>query len=175
MAGNIEPRPTTHTSSTYLPGHLATMASIELTTEHGKCIAILVLLWIQQQLVFVIAVALARKKSGIQPPTLYPRDSEIKKLNLSDKDVDSYMCTQRVHQNNVEFLTCYFPIMMIAMIDYPTKTFYASVVVLLGRMVTALGYYQGAGKRVAGGWFHLGEWYVVYLAGKFAYKLVSDA
>jgi len=148
---------------------------IALTSEHGKCIAILVLLWIQQQLVFSIAVAIARKKTGIDAPTLYPRDSEIKKLNLSEKDVDSYMCVQRVHQNNVEFLTCFFPVALLAMIDNPTKTFYASIVVLMGRMVTALGYYRGASKRVAGAWFHFGEYYVVYLAGKFAYKLIHEA
>ena len=78
----------------------------------------------------------------------------IKALNLSAKEVDSYMCVQRMHQNNVEFLSCYFPMMIISMMYYPTETFYASTVVLAGRMVTALGYYQGASKRVFGGWFH---------------------
>ena len=65
--------------------------------------------------------------------------------------------------------------MLLAMIDNPTKTFYASIVVLMGRMITALGYYSGASKRVAGGWFHFGELYIVYHAGKFAYKLISEA
>jgi hypothetical protein len=151
------------------------MVSIELTQEHGKCIAVLLLLWIQQQLVFVIAVALARKKTGIQPPTLYPRDSEIKALNLSVKDVDSYMCAQRVHQNNVEFLSCYFPVMILAMLDNPTATYQASIVVLVGRMITALGYYSSASKRAFGGFFHLGEFRVVYIAGRFAYKLITGA
>lgn len=89
--------------------------------------------------------------------------------------VDSYMCVQRVHQNNVEFLSCYFPIMILAMLGNPTKTFYASVVVFLGRMVTAIGYYGAAKKRVAGGFFHFGEYYTVYLAGKFAYNLMTEA
>ena len=40
------------------------MVSIDLNQEHGKCMAILVLLWIQQQLIFAIFVAIARKKSG---------------------------------------------------------------------------------------------------------------
>ncbi|KAL7543752.1 hypothetical protein ACHAXR_013444 [Thalassiosira sp. AJA248-18] len=151
------------------------MVSIELTQEHGKCIAVLVLLWIQQQLVFAIAVAVARKKSGIDAPTLYPRDSEIKALNLSAEQVDSYMCAQRVHQNNVEFLACYFPIMILAMLGYPSETLYASTVVFLGRMITAVGYYSGAKKRVMGAWFHFGEYYTVYLAGKFAYNLITDA
>lgn len=61
--------------------------------------------------------------------------------------------------------------MIISMVNYPTETFYASTVVLAGRMVTGLGYYQGASKRVFGGWFHFGEYYVVYLAGKTAYNL----
>ena len=151
------------------------MVSVELTAEHGRCIATFVLLWLQQQLVFAIAVGLARKKSGIQPPTLYPRDAEIKALNLSSDQVDSYMCVQRVHQNNVEFLACYFPAMLVAMLGYPAETYRAGVVVLLGRMVTALGYYKGAKKRVVGGWFHFGEYYTVYLAGKFAYDLMQDA
>jgi hypothetical protein len=63
--------------------------------------------------------------------------------------------------------------MLLAMINYPTETFYGSTVVLLGRMVMALGYYGGAKKRVMGGWFHFGEWYVVYHAGKFAYDLIK--
>ena len=150
------------------------MVTIELTQEHGKCIAVALALWIQQQLIFAIQVTIARKKSGIQPPTLYPRDSEIKALNLSVKDVDSYMCVQRVHQNNVEFLSCYFPIMILAMLYNPTRVFYASLVVLIGRMVTALGYYKGASKRVAGVFFHFGEYYVLYLVGKFAYILIMD-
>ena len=85
------------------------------------------------------------------------------------------MCVQRMHQNNVEFLSCYFPMMIISMMYYPTETFYASTVVLAGRMVTALGYYQGAPKRVFGGWFHFGEYYVVYLVGKTAYNLILES
>ena len=149
------------------------MISIELDQDHGKCIAVLVLLWVQQQLIFTIAVAVARKKYGIQPPTLYPRDSEIKSLNLSPADVESYMCVQRVHQNNVEFLSCFFPVMMMAMIDHPTQTYHASVVVWIGRMFVALGYYRGASTRVVGAFFHFGEYYVVYLAGKFALRLIA--
>lgn len=151
------------------------MVSVELTAEHGRCIATFVLLWLQQQLVFAIAVALARKKSGIQPPTLYPRDAEIKALNLSSDQVDSYMCVQRMHQNNVEFLSCYFPAMLVAMLGYPAETYHAGVVVLVGRMVMALGYYGGAKKRVFGGFFHFGEYYTIYLAGKFAYDLIQGA
>lgn len=63
--------------------------------------------------------------------------------------------------------------MIMAMLDSPTATYQASIVVLVGRMVTALGYYSGASRRVFGGFFHFGEWYVVYLAGAFAHKLIT--
>lgn len=105
----------------------------------------------------------------------YPRDAEIKALNLSSDQVDSYMCVQRMHQNNVEFLSCYFPAMLVAMLGYPAETYHAGVVVLVGRMVMALGYYGGAKKRVFGGFFHFGEYYTIYLAGKFAYDLIQGA
>ncbi|KAL7427693.1 hypothetical protein ACHAXH_000999 [Discostella pseudostelligera] len=85
------------------------------------------------------------------------------------------MCAQRVYQNNMEFLTCFFPIMILAMLDSPTGTFHASVVVLVGRMVKGLGYYRGASKRLFGWFFHFGEWYIVYLAGAFARKLITNA
>ena len=123
---------------------------------------------------FAIMVAKARKRTGIEPPTLYPRDSEIKQKQLTPKDVDSYMCAQRVHQNNMEFLTTFLPIMLVAMLAYPEETFKASLLVLAGRMVTAMGYYLGASKRVVGGWFHFGEYYCVYLVGKLAYTLITS-
>ena len=59
-----------------------------------------------------------------------------------------------------------------SMLDNPTATYQASIVVLVGRMVKGLGYYRGASKRLFGWFFHFGEWYIVYLAGAFAYKLI---
>jgi uncharacterized MAPEG superfamily protein len=149
------------------------MIVIEPTSDHGYAIVVLVALWLQQQLLFAMKVSLARRKFGIQPPTLYPRDSEIKTKNLTDAQVSEYMCVQRVHQNNVEFLSVYFPVMIIAMLGYPMQTAHAGAVVWIGRMATALGYWRGAEKRIIGGFFHFGEFYTVYLAAKFAYELIT--
>jgi uncharacterized MAPEG superfamily protein len=147
--------------------------TLELTSEHGYAIAVLLALWFQHNIIFVVKVAMARFKFGIQPPTIYPRDSEIKAANLTQAQVDEYMCAQRVHQNNVEFLSAFFPVMLIAMVENPTHTAYAGAVVWLGRMMTAIGYWGGAKKRVIGGWFHFGELYTVYLAANTAYKLIT--
>ena len=147
---------------------------LELTSDHGYAIAVLLAIWFQQQFIFTIKVAMARSKFKIQPPTLYPRDSEVKAAQLTPEQLDEYMCTQRVHQNNVEFLSTYLPVMVIAMMGYPSKTAYAGAVVWLGRMAVALGYWNGAGKRAAGAWFHFGEFYTIYLAAKMAYDLISN-
>ena len=149
------------------------VTSIDLTSEHGYAVAVILALWFQHNLIFVIPVALARRKFGIKPPTLYPRDSEIKALKLSDDEVDDYMRTQRVHQNNMEFLTAFLPILMISSIMFPVQSSYAGAVVWLGRMVVAIGYWKSPQKRVWGAWFHFAEYYIVFLAGKTAYQLIS--
>ena len=147
--------------------------TLELMSEHGLAIAVLLALWVQQQVIFAIKVTLARKKVGIEAPTLYPRDSEFKAKNLTSAQVDEYMCAQRVHQNNVEFLTAFFPVMLIAMVANPTSNAYAGAVIWLGRMVTALGYWSGANTRVFGAWFHFSELYTGYLAATFVYELIT--
>ena len=147
--------------------------SIVLTAEHGYAIAVIVALWFQQQFIFTLPVALARKKYGIEPPTLYPRDSQIKSLSLTEAQVDDYMCVQRVHQNNMEFLVAFFPLMIISSIMFPMQSAHGGAVVWLGRMLTAIGYWRGAEKRMWGAWFHFGEYYIWYLAGKSALTLIN--
>jgi len=105
---------------------------------------------------------------------MYPSESEIAELKLSKEDVTEYNCAQRIHQNNVEFLACYFPVMIVAGLAFPMETAYAGSVVLAGRMATAIGYTKDASKRVWGAWFHIGEVYTTFLCGKLAYQLITD-
>lgn len=147
-------------------------SSIDITHEHGYAVAVILALWFQQNFIFVIPVALARRKFGIIPPTLYPRDSQVKSLSLSEAQVDEYLRTQRVHQNNVEFLAAFFPIIMISSIMFPMQSAYAGAAVWAGRMLTAIGYWKSADKRIWGSWFHFSEYYLVYLAAKTAFQLI---
>ena len=59
---------------------------------------------ITQQLILLIPVIKMRSETKIQAPTLYPRDSEISKLNLTEEQTDRYLRAQRAHQNNARFL-----------------------------------------------------------------------
>ena len=143
--------------------------------EFGYIIALTVAFFVQQQVIFVIPVVRARAATGIKAPTLYPRDSEIKKLNLTDAQVDDYYCKQRAHQNNVEFMSVFMPIFVLAgsmggVID-TMQVVYAGLVVLGFRMLGGLGY--SAGLRKYSGFFHLGELYILYLLGKAAYDMIT--
>lgn len=149
--------------------------TIDLTEEHGWFFLSVLALVLQQALVFVIPVSIKRRKTGIKPPVLYPTDSLIKELKLSKEDVEKYLCTQRVHQNNVEFLVTFWPVYFLCGLVDPLSSAYAGAVVFAGRMFTAIGYWHGANKRVIGAWFHIPEYYLYFTLGKISYNLITSA
>ena len=57
--------------------------NINISKSYGYVLIVGVLLYLTQQLLMVIPVALERKNTNIKAPTLYPRDSEIEKLKLT--------------------------------------------------------------------------------------------
>eukprot|EP01032_Pedospumella_encystans_P031039 gene31039-35027_t len=151
------------------------MSAIQIPAEYGYVLIVALAFWIQQNIIFVIPVGLQRSKTGIKPPVLYPNDKLITNLKLSESQVDKYMCAQRVHQNNIEFLVMYFPLFLISSLENPVHAAAAGAAVWLGRMVTALGYWNNASSRIYGAWFHIPELYTIYLVGKLAYSLTLQA
>eukprot|EP00605_Chrysophyceae_sp_TOSAG23-4_P002344 GSChrysophyteH1.ASY1.ANO1.2592.1 assembled CDS len=133
---------------------------IETSREFGYVVLVAIGFFLQQQLMFVIPVVMARKSTGISTPTLYPRDSEIKDLRLTDEQVRDYMCKQRAHQNNVEFMSVFMPLYCLA----------GGAFILFFRTIGGLGY--SAGYRKYSGFFHLGELFILYLLGKAAYDMI---
>ena len=123
-----------------------------LPADFGLVVAVSVGFYIQQAILFVIPVAIQRSKTGIKPPILYPTDSVIKELKLTETQVTNYMCAQRVHQNNMEFLTVFFPIFLLAGLYEPRNAAIAGALVWVGRLVTGLGYLISPSMRVIGGW-----------------------
>ena len=128
------------------------MSAIQIPVEYGYVLLVAVALWIQQSIIFSIPVGLQRSKTGIKPPVLYPGDKLISNLKLSEAQVDKYMCAQRVHQNNMEFLCVYFPMFLLSSLENPVHAAAAGAAVWLGRMITALGYWSSASSRVYGAW-----------------------
>ena len=152
-----------------------TTLQIPIDSQYGYVIALGVLFFVQQQLFFAIAVAFVRKKYKIKPPTMYPSDSLIKELKLKKEDVMKYNSVQRVHQQNVEILVTFLPMFFVAGLYDPMFTCYAGIVVFIGRTITAIGYYYDPNARLFGAFYHFGEFYIVYLCGRFAYSLLSKS
>jgi uncharacterized membrane protein YecN with MAPEG domain len=123
-----------------------------LPKNFGYVIAMMVAFWVQQSIIFVIPIAIQRSRTKIQPPVIYPNDSLIKELKLTEDQVGNYMRAQRVHQNNMEFLCVFMPIFFVAGLFNPMHTAIAGAAVWVGRLMTAMGYWHSAGARAAGGW-----------------------
>jgi len=145
---------------------------MEIKPEYGYVLLIAVLLYIHQQLVLVIPVIKQRQSTGIKAPTLYPRDSEISNLKLSDEQVNQYLRAQRAHQNNVELTSVFMPLFLIVGLFEPTQAAIAGAIVLAFRVLGGIGYLHG--KRMIGAGFHIGELYILYLAFKIAFGFITS-
>jgi len=145
---------------------------MNIKKEYGYVLIIALLLYITQQVLMVIPVMRERSSTKIKAPTLYPRDSEIKKLNLSEDDVLKYYRAQRVHQNNVEAMSVFMPLFLIAGIFQPIKAAIAGSIVWVFRLVGGIGYLYG--KRMYGAPWHLGELYLLYIVGYSAFELLFN-
>jgi len=143
---------------------------MKVKKEYGYVLFVALLLYLMQQLVFLIPVLRERSKTKIEAPILYPRDSEIQKLNLSEEQVMNYYRAQRTHQNNVESMSVFMPIFLVAGLFEPKNVAIAGSIVLIFRLIGGIGYLYG--KRVYGAPWHIGELYLLYIVGKIAYKMI---
>ena len=143
---------------------------MNIKKEYGYVLIIALLLYITQQVLMIIPVMKERSSSNIKAPILYPRDSEIKELGLSKEQVLNYYRAQRVHQNNVEVMSVFMPLFLIAGFFEPTKVAIAGAIVWIFRLVGGIGYLYG--KRMYGVPWHLGEIYLLYIIGKTAFDLL---
>jgi len=143
---------------------------MNIKKEYGYVLIIALLLYITQQVLMIIPVMKERSSSNIKAPILYPRDSEIKELGLSKEQVLNYYRAQRVHQNNVEVMSVFMPLFLIAGFFEPTKVAIAGAIVWIFRLVGGIGYLYG--KRMYGVPWHFGEIYLLYIIGKTAFDLL---
>jgi len=147
------------------------MMELKISQEYGYVLLIAIFMYLAQQLVMVIPVIRARSLTKIKAPTLYPRDSEIKKLQLKEEDVDYYLRAQRAHQNNVEFMSVFMPLFLIIGLFEPKKTAIGGLIVLVFRIIGGLGYLYN--KREFGAAFHLGELYILFIGFQIVYSLLK--
>jgi len=147
------------------------MTSLEIDKDYCYVLLVGLLLYLTQQLVLLIPVMQMRNETKLKAPTLYPRDSEISKLELKEETVDKYMRAQRAHQNNVELMSVFMPLFLIIGLFKPKETAIGGLIVLIFRIIGGIGYTFK--KRMYGAPFHLGELYVLYLGFLIVYELYT--
>lgn len=146
--------------------------STRLPNDYGYVMGVGLGFYLLQSAGLSAAVVMARRRAGISPPTMYPRDSEIEALGLTPTEVEEYTCVQRAHQNGMEFTHIYLPMLLVSGVTNPILAASAGLVTLIGRIVSAVGYCGGPKGRHLGGFFHVGELVTLVLVGKTAWNLV---
>eukprot|EP01079_Euglenida_sp_SAG-EU17-18_P001429 gene1429-2777_t len=115
-----------------------------------------------------IFVGMARKKYGVNYPTLYAtatagsttEDGENSKLvskAITEEDAFAFNCVQRVHQNNCEILPTMLVTTLIGGLIFPALAGALAMLFVVGRAVYAWGYYQEPKKRIYGGFYNIGS------------------
>ena len=145
---------------------------MNIKKEYSYVLIVGLLLYLTQQLFMLIPDMKSRNDTNIKAPVLYPRDSEIKELKLTDTQVLNYYRAQRVHQNNVEVMSVFMPIFLIIGLFKPSKVAIAGLIVLIFRIIGGVGYLYG--NRMYGAGWHIGELYLLYIVGKTAYELYTE-
>ncbi|GMH51431.1 hypothetical protein TrST_g4614 [Triparma strigata] len=144
-----------------------------LSPNYGYVLLTSLAFYLMQNFIVVLPVLLARRKYSIKAPVQYPSDSLVKEKKLSKDDIHHYLCVQRAHENNVEFFSFFLPLYLVTGLfpDCTDHTIVSGLVILAFRLLGALGYPYGL--RKFSGFFHLGEWYVLWMFGREAYKLTQ--
>lgn len=110
----------------------------------------------------VLRVCAARRKYGIQLPTMY-----------SDTNV-VFNCIQRSHQHFLEYYPQTLMMLFLSGFEYPKVAAGAGVVYLAGRVVYAIGYSSGdPNKRLFGGFMYCGLFTLLGLSTRLGLRVLG--
>ncbi|ORX45070.1 membrane-associated proteins in eicosanoid and glutathione metabolism [Hesseltinella vesiculosa] len=94
-----------------------------------------------------LSVGAARSKARVPYPYLYADKEEAEK----DENKHIFNCTQRAHQNTLEFYPVFTTLLLIGGLKHPELSAKAGAVFVLGRFLHAIGYRTGSvNRRVPG-------------------------
>lgn len=85
------------------------------------------------------------------------------------------MCAQRAHQNNMEFLHLYIPLLLVAGLFNARSASIAGLLTLLGRTIGMVGYTVGRKTRRYGSFYMIPMMYTLYLVVNFSVYLVTSS
>ena len=109
----------------------------------------------------------ARKAFNVPYPALY--------ADSSNKNEKEFNCVQRAHQNSLENLASFYPILILAGIRFPISAAVAGIVYNFGRILYFRGYCTGDPKKRMQGWpQYFGILALLGMVFRFAYQLAMS-
>uniref|UniRef100_A0A7S1NDF5 Glutathione S-transferase 3, mitochondrial n=1 Tax=Eutreptiella gymnastica TaxID=73025 RepID=A0A7S1NDF5_9EUGL len=132
------------------------MPSLAITEDFGYVILVIGISWIMNFYLVFLVIA-ARKKYGVEYPTLYAESSH--------KNAEKFNSAQRAHQNTLENWAPVQILMLVNGLVYPQAAACCGLIWVLGRFVYGFGYaYAGPKGRMAGGLLsHVGDFPLILM------------
>ena len=110
----------------------------------------------------------ARKAFNVPYPALYAESSH--------KNAKEFNCVQRAHQNSLENLISFYPLLILAGARFPITAAVAAVLYNVGRILYFNGYCTGDPKARMKGWpQYFGVLALLGGVFRFAYEVIMTA
>jgi glutathione S-transferase len=120
-----------------------------------------------QHIYMASGVMKARKAFNIPYPTLYAESS--------DKNAKEFNCVQRAHQNSLENLISFYPMLILAGVRFPVTATVAGLLYNFGRVLYFNGYCTGDPKKRMNGWpQYFASFTLLGAVFRFAYELIRS-
>lgn len=145
---------------------------ITVPAEFAYVAGTVVASWFIHHGYMAVKVMNARKKFGVQYPTLYATKDDCP----NDEYRNRYNCTQRGHQNSLEYQPIFLALLISAGLKHPITAALAGAVYLLGRVLYMEGYATGKpDARLRGGVGYVGIFTLVGIVAKWAVTTAMTA
>lgn len=110
----------------------------------------------------------ARKTFNVPYPTLYAESTH--------KNANEFNCVQRAHQNSLENLISFYPMLILAGVRFPITAAVSALIYNVGRILYFNGYSTGIPKkRMNGSIQYIGVLTLLGAVFRFAYQVVITA
>lgn len=110
----------------------------------------------------------ARKAFNVPYPALY--------ADSAHKNANEFNCVQRAHQNSLENLISFYPMLILAGVRFPITAAVAGLMYNVGRILYFKGYCTGEPKKRMNGWIqYFGTLTLLGAVFRFAYQLAMGA
>eukprot|EP00892_Ulva_mutabilis_P010094 jgi/Ulvmu1/7457/UM036_0121.1 len=163
--------PAGRSAQDYGVGGMTSSSSGRPAQGYELVMAVTMASFVAHNLYMPMQVMKARKKYGIEYPTMYATKDDCKSV----EDAKTFNCIQRGHQNSLEYQAPFLVLLNLAGLQHPMTAAAAGAAFIAGRLLYFHGYSTGQPKaRTIGGPLYMGAMAtVLVIIGKTVYLWAS--